>query len=314
MNVLILAAGLGTRLRPLTNIYPKPCIPFLNVPMGYYAFRYLNQLRINSLAVNSFHLPHQVEDLYKKNPYWRAHTHFSHDGDFILGSAGGLKKAATCFSRPDTTLMINSDEIFFCPEPDFLLRAQQQHEKNNNLATLLVMAHPEAGKKFGAIWCDQAQKPRHIGKSSPDHSLKPWHYVGYIFLNPEILELIPTHRESNILYDVLIHHLHRVETVAIDCRWYETGNGTDYLLATKDCLEKIDPATLDFINQYDPSRLVQNNEGLSLISNTAIIDERSLRGYYVISGSTSPHPLNRQQTISPSVLFDHIQLNAGYFS
>lgn len=314
MNAFILAAGLGTRLRPLTNFYAKPCIPFLNVPMGYYAFRYLNQLKINTLAANSFHLPQQIEDLYKKNPYWSGLTHISHDGNFILGSAGGLKKAASGFSRAETTLMINSDEVFFCNEPDFLLKAQLQHEKNNNLATLLVMAHPEAGKKFGAIWCNSERKPQHIGKHCSDASLTPWHYIGYIFLHPEVLDLIPANRESNILYDVLLHHLPRVETFSISCRWYETGNGADYLLATEDCLERIDATTLDFINQYDKSRLVKNTEGISLLSNAAQVDEKTLCGYNVISGRSDPQILKGQPKISGSVFFDQLQLNAGYFS
>ena len=314
MNIFILAAGLGNRLKPLTILQPKPAVPFLNVPMGYFAFRYLHELRPSQLVVNSFHLADQVSTLYRTNVYWSGRTDISHDGNAILGSAGGLKKAAKFFTSQDTLLMINSDEVFFCSDASFLQRAREQHEKTNSLATLLVTAHPQAGKKFGAIWCDEQKNALHIGKTCESPQLRPWHYIGYVFLHPEVLALIEPDKESNILYDVLIHHLSRVQIFPIDCRWYETGNGPDYLEATKICLQKIDSDTLAFINRYDKSKLVTNEAGLSLISEKVSINEKSLRGYNVISGSTQMNLLNSSELISDSVFFEDIRLNARYFS
>lgn len=314
MNVLFLAAGLGTRLKPLTLKYPKPSVPFLNVPMGLYQFRFLSQLNVDKCVVNTFHLPEKIRELYLAQPFQKD-IKFSDEYPQILGSAGGLKKASSLFSDDETVLMTNADEVFFTEDSAFLQRAYQQHISNQNLATLVVMQHPEAGKKFGAIWCKDSSV-QHIGKECADSSLKPWHYIGMIFLNKRILPLIPQDQEVNVFYDFLIHHLEseRVEICKLDCRWFETGNPTDYFQATQYLLKNLDDSTLDFINQYDSSALIQNETGLSLVSHAVQIPADKLKGYNVISGSCSQQWLDNLPLIQDSVLFEREHLNASYFS
>ncbi|AGH94371.1 sugar phosphate nucleotidyltransferase [Pseudobdellovibrio exovorus] len=319
MNALFLAAGLGTRLRPLTLKYPKPCVPFLNIPLGLYQFRFLNSLKsessLQNLVVNTFHLPQKIHALYQNQPYFNG-IQFSDEHPLILGSAGGLKKASRLFSDDETILLSNADEVFFTEDHDFLSKAYQQHTKNKNLATLIVMKHPEAGKKFGAIWCEGASV-RHIGKDRPtDTSLQPWHYIGMLFLNRRALNWISESQESNIFYDILIQHLgsERVEAFELSCNWYETGNAFDFFEATKTVLQNLDDHTLDFINQYDPSDLIQNKDGVSLVSKSVDISVDKLEGYNVISKSSDPHLLKSLPLIQNSVLFEHEHLNLSYFS
>lgn len=184
MNVFVLAAGLGTRLRPLTNKFPKPCVPFLNVPLGLHVFRYLHNLEISQLTVNTHYLPEQVKAMYQNQSYFDGAIRFSHEAEIILGSAGGLKQASRHFAKDDNEnfLLMNSDEVFIGAEPDFLKKAYEQHVKNSSLATIVVMKHPEAGKKFGAIWCENSVV-KTIGKTSENHLLQPYHYIGMIFFN-----------------------------------------------------------------------------------------------------------------------------------
>ncbi|MGZ3690337.1 MAG: sugar phosphate nucleotidyltransferase, partial [Pseudobdellovibrio sp.] len=163
MNVFMLAAGLGARLRPVTLKYPKPCVPFLNVPLGLYNFRFFESIPVTSLTINTFHIPEKTVSLYESQPFYKGDIHFSHEKNVILGSSGGLKHASSFFlNRSDTILMLNSDEVLFDVDPSFLNQAYEQHLKEKNLATLVVMKHPEAGKKFGAIWCE-GPRVVHIG-------------------------------------------------------------------------------------------------------------------------------------------------------
>lgn len=321
MNIFLLAAGLGARLRPLTHKLPKPCLPFLNVPLGYYQFRFLQDLQITTCVANSFHLPEQIEQLYKTQPYIRNDILFSKESGSILGSSGGLKKASAQFSPDETILMMNVDEVFFTHNPRFIHGALEQHLANNNLATLIVMKHPDAGEKFGAIWCSSDKKVKKIlpAKTKPDEgasALSTWHYIGIILLNKRILPLIPENRETNIFYDILTKELahNSVEAYPIDCSWFETGNPKDYLAATQKTLEHLDKETLTFINGYDPSRLIQNNAGISLISESVKVSVDCLKGYNVIGKSTNPANLTSLKVIENSVLFDNEILNAGYFT
>lgn len=329
VNVFLLAAGLGTRLRPLTNKYPKPEVPFLNVPMGLYQFRYLKQLCVKSCVVNSFYLPERIERLYATQAYFQDQILISNETGMILGSAGGLKKAAPLFKSDSTILMMNADEVFFTEDKNFLQQAYQQHRDHDNLATLVVIQHPEAGKKFGGIWA-QNHTVKNIGKSNTDSNLKAYHYIGVIFLNPRILSLIPENKETNIFYDILIHELknNSVEIFNLEiCDWYETGNGADYLTATAQVLASLESSPsraeelLKFINLYDPSHLVQNSGGVSLISDALKITpdalktmEGKLRGFNVIGGSTNLTGLKALNKIENSILFDDQILNLRYFS
>lgn len=319
MNLFFLAAGLGTRLRPLTNKYPKPCVPFLNVPMGLYQFRFLQDLQINTCVANSFHLPEQIARLYSQQNYLKTQVKISAESGSILGSAGGLKKASQYFdTSDDTILMMNADEIFFTPDNKFLKKAYDQHVAKQNLATLVVMKHPEAGQKFGAIWCDQNNRVKTImaAKNKPEGNLEPYHYIGIIFLHKNILKMIPDNKETNIFYDILINELNSqsVEIYKLDCSWYETGNAKDYLEATQRVLSSLDSHTHNFINTYDKSRLVKNASGVSLISESLHIDERKLAGFNVLAGNTDLSTLNNLGKIENSVVFGSEVLNLSYFS
>ena len=318
MNLFFLAAGLGTRLRPLTYKYPKPCVPFLNVPMGLYQFRFLNGLNINTCVANSFHLPQKISDLYLQQNYFNPVLISAENGS-ILGSAGGLKKASSLFKGDDDTiLMMNADEIFFTEDHEFLKKAYAQHTEKQNLATLVVMKHPEAGEKFGAIWCDKNSRVNTImaAKNKPEGSLEPYHYIGIIFLNKKILSLIPEEKETNIFYDVLINELsnNSVEVYKLNCSWYETGNAKDYLEATTKVLSNLDSHSHNFINGFDQSRLIKNSNGISLISNSVKIDESKLTGFNVISKTTESALLSSIDRVENSVLFGSEVLNLSYFS
>lgn len=317
MNVFILAAGLGTRLRPLTLKYPKPCVPFLNVPLGLYPFRFLSCLDVSQVTVNTHYLPDQVKAMYENQPYFKGAVKFSHEEGLILGSAGGLKKASQYFDKNDdeNILMLNSDEIFFDVESDFLAKAYQQHLSSKSLATLIVMKHPEAGKKFGAIWCDD-NVVKNIGKTSSSDSQQPLHYIGTMFLNKKVLDLIPEGKETNIFYDILNYHLLSglVQTYEINCNWFETGNPTDYFLASENALNNINDKTIDFINAYDSSYLIKENNSVSLISRSLQIPtDLKKSGFNVISKTTNPDLLKNLGSISSSILFDNEIVNENYF-
>lgn len=236
-NVMMFAAGLGTRLRPATNLNPKPVLPLNQIPLGYYALPYLDNLEIENFVVNTFYLPDQIHNLYKTV---RSNVEFSDETDFIKGSGGGLKQAENKFNKNLAIVTMNADEIFFTHENNFLNSALNQHKNQSATATLIVTEHPEAGHKFGAIWCD-ADKVIHIGKDKPNKTAKPWHFIGLQILSPEILNSIDPNKESNIFYDVLIHQLKtkNIQIYPIKCDWYEVGNLTDYQLAKNEINQKL---------------------------------------------------------------------------
>ncbi len=263
-DLMIFAAGLGTRLRPATLENPKPAIPLLGMPLGYYILPYLENLTIQNAVVNTFHLPEKIHALYKKIPSFN--FHFSDEKDFIKDSGGGLKQAEHFFSKTNPILALNADEVFFLKDSRFLQKALDFHDKEKNYATLIVMEHPEAGKKFGAIWCD-GDRVKDIGKDPEQAKIKtgfkPWHYIGLQILSVDILKSVPENKASNIFYDVLIHQLQKekVQIFPIQCDWYEVGSTQDYFETTTAIQNKLQQkdsiylSHFEGLKKYPPSQL-----------------------------------------------------------
>ena len=242
MNVMLLAAGQGTRLRPYTEVIPKPAIPFLNVPLAAYSLYFIKSLDIDKLVVNTFHLPEKVHQLFNELPISKKiQINFSDETGFIRGSGGGLKSAEKHFTS-EHILLLNSDEVTIPKDENIVAKAAEFHKKSNSLATLLVTENPEVGSKFGGVWVDANNNVLGFGKTPTPGSIKGYHFIGAQFLDRKVLSYIPENQENNILYDAVTKGLSQGDKVSvfpIECTWYETGNPHDFFSAQSDCLQAI---------------------------------------------------------------------------
>lgn len=240
MKAMILAAGLGTRLRPYTNIYAKPALPFLNVPLLYYSVAFLEKAGATQFVVNAHHKPEQIIELCKNIPGIRTRTIVSVEEEKPLGSGGGVWQARAHLQDEADFLLANGDEVLFPSKPDALQLMVDQHSGDQAFATIYVMDHPEVGTKFGGVWADGNGRVFGFGKTNPrpDLKLRPYHYVGAQVLSNGIFDYLPE-GESNLLYDAITSAINDGEVVNIyydDCRWFETGNPKDFLEATRQCV------------------------------------------------------------------------------
>ena len=294
MKAMILAAGQGTRFRPHTQKIPKPALPFLGIPMGYYSIPSLKEAGVTSLVVNTFHLPHEVQKLYQNQNL--IPCEFSHETGFILGSGGGLKKAEKFFSNEENLFLLNSDEILVSNEKKIFEKLKNQHLNKNPISTLLVTEHPLVGTKFGGVWVNEDKQVIGFGKQAPDGASACFHFLGCQILNSKIFSYLAPDKEINILYDGLIAAMkdgHKVEVLNIECDWHETGNLSDYLIATDGLLQKLaamSPDTLDLIRtikiffpDYD---LVKTESSILLKSKSAVLEKCKTRGFVVIGKNT----------------------------
>ena len=106
MKAMILAAGLSTRLLPLTEKIAKPAIPFANRPLIHHCLEWLVENGVGEVVINLHYQPQSIISAVRQRS-WPLRIHFSHEPN-LLGTAGGVKKVEKHF-RDETFAMINSD-------------------------------------------------------------------------------------------------------------------------------------------------------------------------------------------------------------
>jgi NDP-sugar pyrophosphorylase family protein len=244
MNLMMLTAGLGTRMRPLSEEIPKPAIPLLNIPLFRYALTPLEKLGLHTVVFNTHHLAKTMQKVIEREPICSEKVIISSEESLILGSAGGIKAAEDHLKGQGAFWVANGDEVFLPESPSAYAQMQAQHEREWPLATLLCTPHPEAGKSLSAVWVNSVGRVYGFGRKRPtgmnDMELQPLHYTGYQILSDAIFSMIPKDIASHIFIDVLTADVLKESVVKVfemKGTWFETGNYQDFLLTTKQLLK-----------------------------------------------------------------------------
>ena len=138
MKAMILAAGLGTRLRPLTNDRPKAMVRIQGIPMLEIVIRRLQFFGIREFIINTHHFADQITDFLKDKDNFGATIHISHEIEEPLETGGALKKAARYFADGAPFLLCNTDILTTLDFYQFF----QYHQKSKAMATLATRQRP----------------------------------------------------------------------------------------------------------------------------------------------------------------------------
>ncbi|MDR2119617.1 MAG: nucleotidyltransferase family protein [Tannerella sp.] len=140
MKAMILAAGLGSRLMPLTGNMPKALVPVGGRPMLAHAVLRLKASGFSHIVINIHHLGQQIRDFLAANNDFGLRIDVSDESDYLLDTGGGIKRAASFLHDREPFLVYNVD-IF----SDINLKAFYcAHNASDTLATLLVSRRPSS--------------------------------------------------------------------------------------------------------------------------------------------------------------------------
>ena len=144
MKAMVLAAGFGERMKPLTWNRAKPALPLLNRPSVLHLLEHLARSGISQVILNLHYRPDTLRALEPSIKELGLRVGFSEEA-VILGTGGGLKNAEA-FLADGTFLMVNSDFVTDCP----ILLALEHHRQSQALATLILTPYRE-GTEYGAV-------------------------------------------------------------------------------------------------------------------------------------------------------------------
>lgn len=203
MKAMILAAGVGSRLQPLTKILPKPLIPLLNIPLLDYTLQWLQEHGVQDVMINLHHLPTLIPGRYGNGATRNMHIHYSYESE-LLGSAGAVRKVEE-FWEKEPLLVIHGDVLLEIDLNEYI----HFHQEEGAIATLaLVPFHRKHG--YGIIRTDEEGRIQQFLEATGDlkGTLRWGTFSGMQILEPEIRSFIPPHRFwvlTESVYPELVH-------------------------------------------------------------------------------------------------------------
>src|SRR5690349_5532631 len=111
MKAMILAAGLGTRLKPWTDKHPKALALVNGKSLLERNVKYLQQFGIENIIINVHHFADQIIEVIEKNKGWESNIFISDETDAVLETGGGLKKADSFFTGEENFVLMNVDVL-----------------------------------------------------------------------------------------------------------------------------------------------------------------------------------------------------------
>ena len=227
-QAFVLGAGLGKRLRPLTEEIPKPLVPVFEKPLITFAFDHLAAAGVQSFVVNTHHLPLAFETHFADGHYRQLPVRLVHE-PVLLETGGGIKNAEPCFRR-DPFLVYSGDVL-----TDLALAPLiEEHLRSGNDVTLALRETGLASNvafRDGRV-VDIGNRYGHAGN---------FDYANVSVWNPEIFARIPAGKKISFI-PILAEWIGAGGKiggiVAEEGHWYNLGSPGEYLAVHRTIVEE----------------------------------------------------------------------------
>lgn len=228
---MILAAGLGTRLRPLTNTIPKPLLPVGGTPLIVWNVLLLKRHGFRQVVINLHHLAPMIEQALGTGSKFGVRIMYSHE-PVILGTGGGIKQAEPHFSG-EPVLILNGDTLV-----ELDLEALCDFHRTRNAAATLVLREDADAARWGLVEVgDEGQILRITGKGLVGSvSSTSRMFAGIHILHPRLLREVPKGVASSII-DPYVRAIAQGEPVLgydLQGYWSDIGTAERYAQAEQD--------------------------------------------------------------------------------
>ena len=247
MKGMILAAGQGTRVKPITQVIPKPMIPILGKPVMESMIELYSQHNINKIVINTSHLAEVIEGYFGDGHHFDVQLSYSYEGRLVdgvyksqaLGSAGGMQKIQQFSGFFDETFVVVCGDAWIDLD---LTEAVRLHKKNGGIATIVTKnVLLDEVEKYGVVVTDAKGRVTSFQeKPAKEDALSTKINTGIYIFEPAIFDYIPKDTEYDIgseLFPKLVEEHIPFYAVEMNFQWLDVGNIMDIWSVTKDILE-----------------------------------------------------------------------------
>jgi mannose-1-phosphate guanylyltransferase len=246
MKAMILAAGKGTRVRPITYTTPKPMIPILQKPVMEFLVELLRNHGCDQIMVNVSHLAEEIENYFRDGQRFGVEIAYSFEGRIengqlvgdAIGSAGGMRRIQDFSPFFDDTFVVLCGDALIDLD---LTAALEWHRKKGAIATVVMKTvEPSEVSSYGVVVTDEEGRIKAFQeKPAVEDALSNNINTGIYIFEPEVLNYIP----SNCMYDIggdlfpkLVEMGAPFYGIAMDFQWVDIGRVPDYWHAIRSVL------------------------------------------------------------------------------
>ncbi|MEB3200841.1 MAG: NDP-sugar synthase [Synechococcaceae cyanobacterium] len=247
MKAMILAAGKGTRVRPITHTTPKPMIPILQKPVMEFLLELLREHGFTEIMVNVSHLADQIENYFRDGQRFGVQIAYSfegriEDGELIgdaFGSAGGLRKIQDFQPFFDDTFVVLCGDALIDLD---LTEAVRRHREKGALASLITKRVPrDQVSSYGVVVTDEQDRVLSFQeKPSLEEAASDKINTGIYIFEPAVFDYIPSGEPFDIgsdLFPKLVSAGAPFFALPMEFQWVDIGKVPDYWQAIRSVLQ-----------------------------------------------------------------------------
>jgi mannose-1-phosphate guanylyltransferase len=246
MKAMILAAGKGTRVRPITYTIPKPMIPILQKPVMEFLVELLRQHGFDQIMVNVSHLAEEIENYFRDGQRFGVDIAYSFEGRIVdgqlmgeaIGSAGGMRRIQDFSPFFDDTFVVLCGDALIDLD---LTAALKWHREKGAIATVVMKTvDPSEVSSYGVVVTDETGRIQAFQeKPAVEEALSNNINTGIYIFEPEVLNYVPSGQVFDIggdLFPKLVEIGAPFYGIAMDFQWVDIGRVPDYWQAVRSVL------------------------------------------------------------------------------
>ncbi len=296
-KAMIMAAGVGSRLEPLSSIVPKPLVPIANIPTMDILVNHLKSFGIKDVIANTYYKSEQIQTHYKRNNFG-INFQFIKETE-LSGTAGGVKKCQFFFNEGEDFIVMSGDGL---TDVD-IAKAYCSHKKSNSIATIITkeVAHKEVSK-YGIIVTDKKGVVENFQeKPSINEAKSNLANTGIYIFNYAIFSFIPQNTfydfAKNVFPAILSSEI-KINTYTHTGYWSDIGSIEQYKESNRDIVNRK-------ISYFNPQITESRNGKYICGKNTKIGDNTFFYGENVIGKNCT---IGENCKIINSIFWDNIHI------
>jgi NDP-sugar pyrophosphorylase family protein len=234
MKAMILAAGVGSRLDPLTRNIPKPMVPIVNKPVMEHIVEMLAKNGFKDIMVNVHYLGDQIQSYFGNGKKWGVKISYSVE-DQLWGDAGSVKRCESFFDE-DTFIVVGGDDL---ADLD-LTRLIRFHKDRKAMATIALSLVDDPSEYGIALLNDRGRITRFLEKPKGEVMFSNSANTGVYVFDRQVLELVPKATPYGFgkdLLPLLLEQRTRFYGYLTSSYWKDVGNLRQYQDAHRDALD-----------------------------------------------------------------------------